>query len=86
MVHELGMSKAGNVYVRALLIQIAWAWLRYQPDSELSQWYEERFGQGGSRLRRVGIVALARKLLIAFWRYLEHGEIPAGAQLMPLSL
>ena len=86
MVHELGMSKAGNVYVRALLIQIAWAWLRYQPDSELSQWYEERFGQGGSRLRRVDIVALARKLLIAFWRYLEHGEIPAGAQLMPLSL
>lgn len=83
---ELGMSKAGNVYVRALIIQIAWAWLRFQPDSELSRWYQERFGQGSSRMRRIGIVALARKLLVALWRYLEDGQIPEGAHLMARSI
>ena len=57
---EQGISKAGNRHVRGLAIEIAWIWLRYQPDSELSRWYEERFGHGNSRLRRVGIVALAR--------------------------
>jgi transposase len=55
--------------------------LRYQPDSELSQWFNRRFAGGGKRMRRIGIVALARKLLIALWRYLETGEIPAGAHL-----
>jgi transposase len=78
---ELGMSKSGNRCVRAIAIESAWSWLRYQPDSALSQWYQERFGAGGGRMRRIGIVALARKLLIALWRYLETGEIPAGAVL-----
>jgi transposase len=78
--HEQGISKAGNRRVRALAVQLAWAWLRYQPESALSQWYRARFA-AGPRPRRVGIVALARKLLIALWRYLAAGEIPAGAVL-----
>jgi transposase len=79
--HEQGISKAGNRRVRALAVQLAWAWLRYQPESALSQWYRTRFAAGGPRPRRVGIVALARKLLIALWRYLAAGEVPAGAVL-----
>jgi transposase len=78
---ERGMSKAGNRHVRALAVEIAWGWLRYQPESELSQWYQRRFGEGSSRVRKIGIVALARKLLIALWRYLETGLIPKGAVL-----
>ena len=78
---ERGMSKAGNRHVRALAIEIAWGWLRYQPGSELSQWYQRRFGDGSSRVRRIGIVALARKLLVAQWRYLQTGLIPQGAVL-----
>ncbi|MDP9352749.1 MAG: transposase [Chloroflexota bacterium] len=78
---EQGISKAGNRWVRALAIEIAWAWLRYQPESELSQWYECRFAHGGARMRKIGIVALARKLLIALWRYLQTGTPPAGARL-----
>jgi transposase len=78
---ERGMSKAGNRHVRALAIEIAWGWLRYQPESELSQWYQRRFGDGSSRVRRIGIVALARKLLVALWRYLETGLVPQGAVL-----
>ena len=58
-----------------------WGWLRYQPESALSGWYEERFAAGSSRVRRIGIVALARKLLIELWRYLETGAIPEGASL-----
>ena len=77
---EQGISKAGNRAVRAMAIEIAWAWVRHQPDSALSRWYQERFGHGNSRMRRIGIVALARKLLIALWRYLELGVIPEGAQ------
>jgi len=80
---EQGISKAGNQQVRAMAIEIAWCWLRYQPDSELTLWFYEKFGNGGKRMRKVGIVALARKLLVALWRYLETGEIPAGAQLKP---
>jgi transposase len=80
---EQGISKAGNRPVRAMMIEIAWGWLRYQPESELTLWYQERFAHGSKRMRKVGIVALARKLLIALWRYLETGEIPAGAQLKP---
>jgi transposase len=82
---DQGISKAGNRPIRAMAIEIAWCWLRYQPDSELTRWYTERFGKGGKRLRKIGIVALARKLLIALWRYLEDGVIPAGAQLKPAS-
>jgi transposase len=66
---------------KQVLLEIAWGWLRYQPDSELSRWFNRRFGHGSKRMRKIGIVALARKLLIALWRYLESGEIPAGAQL-----
>jgi len=76
---EQGISKAGNRRVRTAMIELAWLWLRHQPGSALSRWYQRRFGAGGKRQRRIGIVALARKLLIALWRYLEYGEIPAGA-------
>jgi transposase len=76
---EQGISKAGNRPIRALAIEIAWSWLRYQPDSQLSQGYQKRFAKGSSRIRRIGIVALARKLLIALWRYLETGIPPEGA-------
>jgi transposase len=79
--HEQGISHAGNRRVRALAIEIAWEWLRYQPKSDLSQWYQRRFGSGGKRLRRIGAVALARRLLIDLWRYLERGIVPAGAVL-----
>ena len=78
---ERGISKAGNRYIRSMAIQIAWAWLRWQPQSQLSRWYEERFANGSPRLRRIGIVALARKLLVDLWRYLQHGVIPEGAEL-----
>lgn len=78
---EQGISKSGNRLVRTTSIESAWCWLRFQPESALSQWYQKRFGHGGSRIRRIGIVALARKLLVALWRYLETGEIPAGAVL-----
>jgi transposase len=80
---EQGISKAGNRPVRGMAIEIAWAWVRYQPESELTHWFLERFGRGGKRMRKVGIVALARKLLEALWTFLETGEIPAGAQLKP---
>jgi transposase len=78
---EQGISKAGNRRARALLVEIAWYWLRYQPHSALSEWFNQRFAAGGKRARRIGIVALARRLLIALWRYVEQGVIPAGAQL-----
>ncbi len=78
---EQGISKAGNRRLRRLLVELAWCWLRWQPDSGLSRWFMQRFYAGGGGSRKVGIVALARKLLIALWRYLEHGEVPAGAQL-----
>lgn len=77
---EQGISKAGNKRVRRTMIELAWKWLDYQPHSALSHWFCERFGQG-QRSRRIGIVALARKLLIALWRYLEQGVLPQGAQL-----
>jgi transposase len=78
---EKGISKAGNRHIRSMAIEIAWDWLRYQPQSKLSRWYQQRFGHGGGRLRRIGIVALARKLLVDLWRYLEDGVIPEGAEL-----
>jgi transposase len=65
-----------------MAIEIAWCWLRYQPHSELSGWFQKRFMSGKSRQRRIGIVALARKLLVAIWRYLETGEVPKGAELV----
>jgi transposase len=78
---ELGIAKAGNRHMRAMAIEIAWAWRRFQPDSHLSQWYERRFGAGSARLRKLGIVALARKLLIALWRFVKTGVLPEGAVL-----
>jgi transposase len=83
LAQEQGISKAGNRYLRALAIELAWSWLRRQPESALSEWYRRRYATGGARLRRIGIVALARKLLIALWRYLETGQVPTGAQLIP---
>lgn len=85
VVREQGISKAGSTRIRTLAIEIAWAWLRFQPQSKLSRWYMERFAGGGSRMRRIGIVAMARRLLIDLWRYLEHGVIPEGARLRPLA-
>ncbi len=79
--HEQGISKAGNRRLRTMLVEIAWCWLRYQDQSALSQWYRQRFGSGSIRQRKIGIVALARKLLIALWKYLEHDEVPEGAKL-----
>ena len=78
---EQGISKAGNRRLRTMAVEIAWCWLRYQPDSALSRWFQQRFGSGNSRQRRIGIVALARKLLLALWRYLETGAAPAGAEI-----
>ena len=77
---DQGISKAGNRRMRRMAIEIAWIWLRYQPQSELSQWYQRRFGSGSKRMRKIGIVALARKLVIALWKYLRSGEIPEGAK------
>lgn len=78
---EQGISRNGNARVRSMAIEIAWSWLRFQPTSQLSLWFQQRFGAGGSRSRRIGIVALARKLLVALWRYLDQGIIPEGALL-----
>jgi transposase len=78
---EQGISRAGNRRVRNLLIELAWAWLRLQPGSKLSQWYKQRFAGGGARMRRIGIVAMARRLVIALWRYVEFGIVPEGARL-----
>jgi len=76
---EQGIGKSGNRRVRALMTEVGWYWLMHQPGSKLSRWYMERYGQGSKRMRRIGIVALARKLLIALWKYLEKGIIPEGA-------
>jgi transposase len=76
---EQGIDKAGNPRIRAMAIEIAWCWLRFQPQSELSKWFQRRFGNGGKRARRIGIVALARRLLVALWRYLDQGIVPEGA-------
>jgi len=78
---EQGMTKAGNRHGRWRATELAWSWVRYQPESALSGWFKARFGIGGRRLRCIGIVAVARKLLIALWRFVETGELPEGAAL-----
>ncbi|MBV8746096.1 MAG: IS110 family transposase [Xanthobacteraceae bacterium] len=78
---DRGISKAGTKLARQTLVELAWFWLRYQPNSRLSLWWRERFGDKGLRGRKVGIVALARKLAIALWRFVEDGVIPEGATL-----
>jgi transposase len=78
---EQGISKSGRAEFRCLMIEIAWMWLYYQPNSELSKWYRRRFDDGSKRNRKRGIVALARKLLIALGKYVKDGEIPAGSEI-----
>jgi transposase len=78
---EQGISKAGNRRLRSSLVELAWLWLRYQPDSELAAWFRSRTGSVGSRMRKVMIVALARKLLVALWRFCRDGVLPEGAAL-----
>jgi transposase len=85
MDREQGISKAGNRRVRALMIELAWIWLRWQPGSELAKWYERRFGDH-RRARRIGIVAVARRLLIDLWRFVTSGVVPRGAKLKPKRL
>jgi len=79
--HDQGISKAGNKRMRWMAVEIAWGWLHFQPQSELSRWFQARFGHGSRRQRRIGIVALARKLLVQLWKYLQTGVPPAGATL-----
>lgn len=79
--HDQGISKAGNRFARRLLVELAWCWLRYQPASALSQWYRRLFGAGSGRSRKIGIIALARKLAVAIWRFVEDGLVPEGASL-----
>src|SRR5690242_16321104 len=78
---DQGISKAGNKPARTLLVEIAWSWMRHQPSSELAAWYRSKFAEQGARGRKVGIVAVARKLAIALWRFVEDGVIPPGAVL-----
>lgn len=80
---EQGISKAGNRRLRTAMIELAWLWVRHQPDSQLTQWFRDRVGEERGRVRRIAIVALARKLLIALWRYVSHGELPQGAVMKP---
>lgn len=82
---EQGISKAGNRRARTLLVEIAWGWLRWQPNSAISCWFNKRFARGSARMRRVGIVAVARRLAIALWRFLRDGEIPPGARPKPIA-
>jgi len=77
--HEQGVSKAGNPRLRATMIQLAWLWLRHQPDSALARWFHERVTRNGGRLRKTTIVALARKLLVALWKYVNAGVVIEGA-------
>lgn len=78
---EQGISKAGIVPVRQIAVELAWGWIRYQPRSKLTRWYNERFANSGKKARKIGIVAVARRLLIELWRYLKTGAIPEGAEL-----
>lgn len=86
MSHESGISHAGNRHFRGISVDLAWDWLRYQPQSALARWYQRRFGSGGPRMRKIGIVAVARKLLIALWRYAETGILPEGARRKALAV
>lgn len=79
--HEQGISKAGNARVRKAMGQLTWLWLRNQPDSALSAWYRDRVRGGKGRIKRIAITALARKLLVALWRFVTHGLVPTGAAL-----
>ena len=80
-VQDQGISKAGRAELRRVAIQIAWGWVRWQPESALTQWFTRRFAGAGGRSRRIGIVAVARKLVIALWRFVAHGVMPEGVTL-----
>ncbi len=81
MEREQGIAKTGNQHVRCILVQLAWRWLRFQPDSALSRWFVARVAGGKGRIRKIMIVALARKLLVALWRYVQTGLAPEGVAL-----
>ncbi len=81
MARDQGIAKAGNPRARKAMIELSWLWLHHQPDSALSKWFRERVGDQKGRIRRIAIVAVARKLAVALWRYLETGVIPEGAVL-----
>jgi transposase len=78
---DQGISKAGNPLLRKSMVELAWLWLRYQPDSGLARWFTERVGAVRGRIRRITAVALARKLLVALWKYVTTGLVPEGARL-----
>ena len=80
---EQGISKAGNARVRTLMVELAWLWLRYQPESRTSKWFRDQIGKAGSRGKRRAIVAVARKLLVELWHFVEHGVVPDGATFKP---
>jgi len=79
-VREQGISKAGNKRIRRLMVELSWCWLRYQPESAIAAWFNKRFADGGKRMRRIGIIGVARRLLIALWRYASLGMVPDGAR------
>ena len=78
---EQGISKAGNARLRTTMIQLAWLWVRHQPGSALSRWFHKRVGDKRGKIKRIAIVAVARKLLVALWRYVTQGMVPEGAEL-----
>lgn len=84
-VSDQGISKAGRAEVRRLALQLAWGWLRWQPTSALTLWFRRRFEAAGGRCRRVGIMALARKLVSALWRFATQGVLPDGMALKPVA-
>jgi transposase len=77
---DQGISKAGNRHIRSIAVEIAWSWMRYQPNSILTKWFNDRFAHGGKAARKIGIVAVARRLLIALWQFVEMGVVPEGAE------
>jgi transposase len=83
---EQGISKAGNPRARQKAIELAWLWVQHQPNSVLTQWFLERTAKASKRIKRIAIVALARKLMVALWRYLTTGLVPAGAVFKPLNV
>ena len=80
---DQGISKAGNRRARRMAIELAWLWLRHQPGSALSRWFHARVAGLKGRIRRISIVAMARKLMVALWHYLTNGLVPTGAVLRP---
>jgi transposase len=82
---EQGISKAGNPRARQKAIELAWLWVRHQPDSALTHWFRERTVKASKRIKRIAIVALARKLMVALWRFLTTGLVPTGAKLKPVT-